>query len=145
MWLLVRCGTESKCCNPSLIIGSSACRSLQMCHCIPIVTYLLFFYSWLCSHYSISSFSEELNVKSGISTDLNTEYNFHVLTELVETQYMVHGVSTMNSGCLFLHDCSYWKATLEVCFSSKQVSFICLCRLNQMKSMKHVTSGLSFL
>lgn len=90
MWSLVRCRTESKYCNASLIISSSAYGSLQMCNCIPVVSYLLFFYSWPGFCYSVMPFSEELSIKSRISDDLNMQYSL-----------WVHGVSTLNSGCVF--------------------------------------------
>lgn len=71
------------CCDPSLVIRSSAYASLQKCNCISIVPYHLFFFN---SAMFLLHFSEELNIKSIISSDLNMQFNFHIFTVLVGTQ-----------------------------------------------------------
>lgn len=70
------------CCGPSLVIRSSACASLQMCSC-PIPPIFFFFFS---SVMFLLHFSEELNIKSIISSDLNMQFNFLIFAVLVGTQ-----------------------------------------------------------
>lgn len=73
------------CCDPSLVI-SSACGSLQMCNFISIVQYHFFFFKLSYVSLTLIPFSEELNIKSIISNDLNKQFSFHVLAVLVGTQ-----------------------------------------------------------
>lgn len=78
------------CCNPFLVVRSAASGSLQMC--ISTVLYHLYFFFKL-SYISLTliPFYKELNIKSIISSDLNMQFNVHVLAVLVGSQSMGAG------------------------------------------------------